>query len=123
MTVKGIDGKPLDKPSGFTISFKQLSPPELLRLEVVPHPNASQENAEAWREPPRHLRLIVPPAEGERLSFHDILALRSTLGLRPAPEFESWLERMEMLDPGGRMRPPLPQSPQAARLLSMAQDA
>ena len=30
-------------------------------------------------------------------------------------------ERMEMLDPGGRMRPPLPQSPQAARLLTMAQ--
>jgi ethanolamine ammonia-lyase large subunit len=26
-------------------------------------------------------------------SFHDALYLRSTLGLRPAPEFEAWLER------------------------------
>ena len=72
--------------------------------------------------------IAVPGADDimlnyQSLSFHDILALRSTLGLRPAPEFESWLERMEMLDPGGRMRPPLPQSPQVARLLSMAQDA
>jgi ethanolamine ammonia-lyase large subunit len=24
-------------------------------------------------------------------SFHDALYLRSTLGLRPAPEFEAWL--------------------------------
>ncbi|MBI5440465.1 MAG: ethanolamine ammonia-lyase subunit EutB [Deltaproteobacteria bacterium] len=27
-------------------------------------------------------------------SFHDVLYLRETLGLRPAPEFEEWLERM-----------------------------
>ncbi len=27
-------------------------------------------------------------------SFHDALYLRSALGLRPAPEFEAWLERM-----------------------------
>ena len=26
-------------------------------------------------------------------SFHDIAYLRATLGLRPAPEFEAWLER------------------------------
>jgi len=26
-------------------------------------------------------------------SFHDIAYLRSALGLRPAPEFEEWLER------------------------------
>jgi ethanolamine ammonia-lyase large subunit len=25
-------------------------------------------------------------------SFHDALYLRSTLGLRPSPEFETWLE-------------------------------
>src|SRR5690606_17986723 len=30
-------------------------------------------------------------------SFHDALYLRQTLGLRPAPEFEDWLERMEIL--------------------------
>jgi ethanolamine ammonia-lyase large subunit len=27
-------------------------------------------------------------------SFHDALYLRGALGLRPAPEFEEWLERM-----------------------------
>ena len=26
-------------------------------------------------------------------SFHDLLYLRSALGLRPAPEFEEWLAR------------------------------
>ena len=71
--------------------------------------------------------IAVPGADDimlnyQSLSFHDILALRSMLGLRPAPEFEAWLERMEMLGADGRMRPPLPQSPQAARLLAMAQD-
>jgi ethanolamine ammonia-lyase large subunit len=30
-------------------------------------------------------------------SFHDALYARKTLGLRPAPEFESWLERMGIL--------------------------
>ncbi|PJI46331.1 MULTISPECIES: ethanolamine ammonia-lyase subunit EutB [Pseudomonas] len=30
-------------------------------------------------------------------SFHDALYVRQTLGLRPAPEFEAWLERMDIL--------------------------
>ncbi|WP_371233120.1 ethanolamine ammonia-lyase subunit EutB [Pseudomonas sp. QE6] len=30
-------------------------------------------------------------------SFHDALYARQVLGLRPAPEFEAWLERMEIL--------------------------
>jgi ethanolamine ammonia-lyase large subunit len=30
-------------------------------------------------------------------SFHDALYARKTLGLRPAPEFEAWLERMDIL--------------------------
>jgi ethanolamine ammonia-lyase large subunit len=30
-------------------------------------------------------------------SFHDALYIRKVLGLRPAPEFEAWLERMEIL--------------------------
>ncbi len=30
-------------------------------------------------------------------SFHDALYLRQVLGLRPAPEFEAWLERMPLL--------------------------
>ena len=38
-------------------------------------------------------------------SFHDVLAARQMLGLRPAPEFEAWLERAGLLDAGGRIRP------------------
>jgi ethanolamine ammonia-lyase large subunit len=29
-------------------------------------------------------------------SFHDALYVRRVLGLRPAPEFEEWLQRMEI---------------------------
>lgn len=35
-------------------------------------------------------------------SFHDAGALRELLGLRPAPEFERWLERRGLMD-GGRL--------------------
>jgi hypothetical protein len=61
VTIKGIDGKLLDRPSGFTVSFKQhTSPPSLLRLESTPNPSASnKESAQSWREPPTHLRLTV----------------------------------------------------------------
>ena len=31
-------------------------------------------------------------------SFHDALYLRSTLGLKPAPEFLFWLEKMKIMD-------------------------
>ena len=37
-------------------------------------------------------------------SFHDALYVREVLGLRPAPEFEAWLERMELCDASGRIR-------------------
>ena len=36
-------------------------------------------------------------------SFHDALYLREVLGLRPAPEFEAWLEGIGLMDGGGRM--------------------
>lgn len=36
-------------------------------------------------------------------SFHDALYVREVLGLRHAPEFEAWLERMQILGPGGRL--------------------
>jgi ethanolamine ammonia-lyase large subunit len=38
-------------------------------------------------------------------SFHDALAMRDLFGRRPAPEFDSWLERQELTDAGGRIRP------------------
>jgi len=37
-------------------------------------------------------------------SFHDNAALRELLGLKPAPEFEAWLERMGILE-NGRLTP------------------
>jgi ethanolamine ammonia-lyase large subunit len=47
-------------------------------------------------------------------SFHDILYLQSQFNLRPAPEFDAWLDRMDMKDRTGRIRAPQPQ----ARLLT-----
>jgi ethanolamine ammonia-lyase large subunit len=40
-------------------------------------------------------------------SFHDAQYLRQVLGLRPAPEFEAWLERMG-LSRDGRLLPVAP---------------
>jgi ethanolamine ammonia-lyase large subunit len=37
-------------------------------------------------------------------SFHDALFLRETLCLRHAPEFEDWLQRMQLVDHAGRLR-------------------
>ena len=39
-------------------------------------------------------------------SFHDQLYLRDTLGLKRAPEFASWLERMGIAGPDGRLKSP-----------------
>ena len=38
-------------------------------------------------------------------SFHDALYLREALGLKRAPEFESWLEKMQLADAHGRVQP------------------
>jgi len=37
-------------------------------------------------------------------SFHDVLAMRDLLGKRPAPEFDTWLERQGLMD-AKRIRP------------------
>jgi ethanolamine ammonia-lyase large subunit len=39
-------------------------------------------------------------------SFHDALFLRETMGLKRAPEFEAWLQRMQITDGAGRLQPP-----------------
>lgn len=44
-------------------------------------------------------------------SFHDALYLRQVLGLRPAPEFEAWLETMGIVEDGRRLRPAEPAHP------------
>ena len=41
----------------------------------------------------------------QSLSFHDVLYLRETLGLRRAPEFEAWLSRVGLADDAGRLLP------------------
>jgi ethanolamine ammonia-lyase large subunit len=38
-------------------------------------------------------------------SFHDAAYARAVLGLRPAPEFEAWLQRHGTMDDAGRLRP------------------
>ena len=52
-------------------------------------------------------------------SFHDALYLRQVLGLRPAPEFEAWLESMGIVRGGTRLQPALADH----RLLALAQEA
>lgn len=42
-------------------------------------------------------------------SFHDILYLRSALRLRPAPEFEAWLEQMQIMRQGRQLETISPQ--------------
>ena len=39
-------------------------------------------------------------------SFHDALFLRETMGLKRAPEFEAWLQRMQITDAAGQLAPP-----------------
>jgi ethanolamine ammonia-lyase large subunit len=44
-------------------------------------------------------------------SFHDALYLRSVLGLKRAPEFEQWLQRMRITDAAGELLPMAPNHP------------
>ena len=37
-------------------------------------------------------------------SYHDSVAIREVLGLRPIPEFEQWLEKMGIME-NGRLTP------------------
>ena len=54
--------------------------------------------------------IAVPGADDimlgyQSLSFHDALYVRQVLGLRPAPEFEAWLQGLGMADAAGRIQP------------------
>ncbi len=54
--------------------------------------------------------IAVPGADDVMLgyqstSFHDALFVRQALDLRPAPEFEVWLRKMQMMDDDGRVLP------------------
>ena len=54
----------------------------------------------------------------QSLAFHDILTLRSLLGLKPAPEFAAWLERMGLYDGASERMRAL--APGQTRLASLA---
>jgi len=63
--------------------------------------------------------IAVPGADDvmlnyQSLAYHDVPTLRRLMNLKPAPEFEAWLDRMGMLDEQGHLleRPP------SARLLA-----
>jgi ethanolamine ammonia-lyase large subunit len=51
-------------------------------------------------------------------SFHDALYLRQVLGLRPAPEFEAWLERVGVLEDGRRLAPVNPRALPLGQLIA-----
>ena len=44
-------------------------------------------------------------------SFHDAAYLRQVLNLRPAPEFEAWLQRMNVLNTSNHLLPIEPRHP------------
>ncbi|TFV48163.1 ethanolamine ammonia-lyase subunit EutB [Blastococcus sp. TF02A-35] len=56
----------------------------------------------------------------QSLSFSDVLTARQVLGLRPAPEFEEWLARMDLVDDDGRVRELTADAPAARALLAAA---
>ena len=49
-------------------------------------------------------------------SFHDALYLREVLGLKRAPEFEAWLQQMQLSDAQGRLHSVTPQHPALQQL-------
>jgi ethanolamine ammonia-lyase large subunit len=72
--------------------------------------------------------IAVPGADDvmlnyQSLAYHDILYLRSVFNAKPAPEFEVWLEKMDMLDHAGRMRLATPQNKVLKRLIAENRDA
>ncbi len=55
-------------------------------------------------------------------SFHDALYLRQVLGLRPAPEFETWLNRMGIFDGANALAGPRLASPLLGTVRLLAAD-
>lgn len=55
----------------------------------------------------------------QSLSYHDVVATRHLMNLRPAPEFETWLAKMGLLDEHGRLPPPGADHHALQRLLAL----
>ena len=56
-------------------------------------------------------------------SFHDALYIRELLGLKRAPEFDSWLEKMRLIDTKGHLLDPSTQHPLLTQLPSLGSAA
>ncbi len=56
-------------------------------------------------------------------SFHDALYLRRVLGLKRAPEFEAWLEKMQIADARGALLPPKQGQPLLAHAQSLSHES
>jgi ethanolamine ammonia-lyase large subunit len=56
-------------------------------------------------------------------SFHDALYIRELLGLKRAPEFDSWLEKMRLIDTKGHLLDPSKQHPLLTQLPSLGSAA
>lgn len=56
-------------------------------------------------------------------SFHDALYIRELLGLKRAPEFEVWLEKMRLIDTQGRLLDPSKQHPLLTQITSIGSAA
>ena len=68
--------------------------------------------------------IAVPGADDvmlsyQSLSYHDVVATRHLMQLRPAPEFETWLAKMGLLDAHGRLPPPGADHRALQRLLAL----
>jgi ethanolamine ammonia-lyase large subunit len=73
------------------------------------------------------LGFYVPGADDVMLayqstSFHDALYLRQVLGLRPAPEFEAWLNRMGIFDGRNALAWPRLATPLLGTVRRLAED-
>ncbi|KAF1938701.1 hypothetical protein EJ02DRAFT_353981 [Clathrospora elynae] len=97
VNIKAVDGIPIKKPSGFTISFKQqTSPPSLLRLESVPNPSASdKEVAESWREPTHSLRLFLSNSTEDRQEEGSSQSLEE--GVRELNAIEIQIQELQLV--------------------------
>ena len=56
-------------------------------------------------------------------SFHDALVLREVLGLKRAPEFEAWLQRVGVTGADGRLLPAEAQVGLSQRLWTLPEPA
>lgn len=56
-------------------------------------------------------------------SFHDALYIRELLGLKRAPEFDEWLEKMRLIDTQGHLLDPSKQHPLLTQLPSLGSAA